>query len=340
MSKVEYLEKTAHKNWQFFKLLNESGVFQCRLTELREEWGLPMNCHYSIRNINELENSLLDVHHKFESLYLAARAILYLDVMNSEEGYYPEIDQRLLIKMYLRMRKFVENKGGLASVGMDPFWRSVFQVVDLSRPDSHSSWPLLEIQELMRQEVTPSHVKLFLIVEVGRSSFIDLFYRDLRKILKDFQLGREWLLPMYSYTVTEQILFVPPVNLYFEETGGSLIIEIRPRTRLRDIQAMWSVITNRFGNKKKNYPLRNLKRDLRIRELSQKKKEENAKIVDELGDGDIVPSEIGPTTDEGIATNLNIIDLSAGREDTERGKDIVKQARRRFNDRIQKMGSG
>jgi len=146
--------------------------------------------------------------------------------------------------------------------------------------------------------------------------------------------------PENSKTGEGRTIFVPPVNLYFEETGGSLTIETRPRTRLRDIQAMWSVITNQFGNKKKNYPLRNLERDLRIRELSQKKKEENAKIVDELGDGDIVPSEIDPTTDEGIATNLNIIDLSAGREDTKRGKDIVKQARKRFNDRIQKMGSG
>ena len=118
-------------------------------------------------------------------------------------------------------------------------------------------------------------------------------------------------------------------------------IEIGRRTPQRDISLMWSLINKRLGSKKKNYPRRNLPRDLKILELSQKKREEKAKILDKLGDGDIEPSGIGPETDDGIAHNLGIIRKKwPSREETKRGKDIVKQARKRLNNRIQKRSSG
>jgi len=165
----------------------------------------------------------------------------------------------------------------------------------------------------------------------------------LRKIREEFSLGKEWSPFMAMYVLTGQIfeVLVPPANVYIESLEGRVKIEIGRRTPQRDMNVMWPLINKRLGSKKRNYPIRNLERDFKIRELSQKKKEEKAKILDKLGDSDIEPSGIGPETDDGIAHNLGIIRKKwPSPEETKRGKDIVKQARKRLNNRIQKRGSG
>jgi len=359
MSNVEHMKKTVKKNWNYFRLLNECEVFKCSLAELREKLGLPIiNCHCLISNLDEAEKVVHDAYDKFENYLLPARAIALLKILNRKERYFPEIDDELLMHVYLRMREFVEKKGNVSSAVLDPFWRSVLKVIDLSSPDApiilahcwksyfgqgmYSSSPFLETQELMRQNLTPSHIKLFLVIELGRLSFNNVFCRDLGKISKKFSLGKEWSPFMAMYALTGQIfrVLVPPANVYVESSEGWLKIEIGSRTPQRDMNVMWSLINKRLGSKKRNYLLRNLPRDLKILELSQKKKEEKAKRLDKLGDGDIEPSEIGPETDDGIAHNLGIIRKKwPSPEETKRGKDIVKQARKRLNNRIQKRSS-
>lgn len=351
MSNVEHLKKTKKNNWQSFKLLNENGVFQCRLTELQEKLGLPMNCCDSIPNLNEVEDVARDVFDEFENSLLPIRAIDLLKILNRKERYFPEIDDGLLAHAYFRMREFVEKKDNVSSAVSDPFWRWVLRAVDLSSPDApailldcgrlylsgcqntHSSSPLLEIQELTSQEITLSHLALFLSVEWYRFILNNIFFRDLRKIREEFSLGKEWSPFIAMYALTGQIfeVLVPPANVYIESLEGRVKIEIGPRTPQRDISLMWPLINKRLGSKKRNYPLRNLPRDLKIRELSQKKKEEAAKI----NARGIWPVGIGPTNDEGIAVKLDIIkDKWAGPEETKRAINIVKQQRKRIKKRI------
>ena len=235
MTKEEYVIKTIEKNSKLFKVLSKNQNFKSRFTELQKNFGLPLEFAYSIKNVDDLEYAVRDASDKFFHIHLLARSILCLEAANSEEKVFPDIDEHRLLQTHYKIKRSLRADAGSTSLELDPLQRRLIQAVDLSDPyapivfariivfdflfghqNTHCSSSSPDVKELMDQGITPSDLALALVLNLLWWSLHNLFWQELRTILKDFHLGLEWLIPMFIYALTGKMFCVPPLDIECE----------------------------------------------------------------------------------------------------------------------------
>ncbi|GAG59595.1 unnamed protein product, partial [marine sediment metagenome] len=187
---------------------------------------------YSINNLDDLEYAVRDASDKFSRLHLLARAIWYLKAASSEEKISPQIDEDRLLQTYYKIRRSLGVDAGSSFLELDPFQRQLIQAVDFSDPcastiviriivfdlvfgprNRHWLPSSLDVKELMDQGVTSSDLDLAVVLDLLWWYLRSLFWANLVTILKDFDLGPDWLMPMFIYAVTGKMLGVPPLDI-------------------------------------------------------------------------------------------------------------------------------
>ncbi len=228
MSEQENVPTSTHDNWKRFTDLSKDDNFVTRLAELMVDCGLPLKLTQSVSNIEEVGDAYVNLYADFLDRHLVVRAIAKVKTLKSTYKRLPDVDEQTLLTKYRKANDLFRSRRQSDFQEPDPERMKLIEAVDMAHPyapivvaliitddstlsekdkDSLSLPPVP--RELMDQGVDVTDMALITIVEVLRWVAHNSFLDGLGRLMKDFDLGPEWRIPLFMYAVTEEMVCIP-----------------------------------------------------------------------------------------------------------------------------------
>lgn len=361
MTNAEFIASVVKKNQDNFKLVLKNKRFVRDVKRIQDVWGLPI----PVAHIENFELRIIVANQIFLWYNLPKRAILLLKGLCDKS--FPHIDDAKIMKIFTMLRE-LSNEREKANVTTESFHGLGIRRPDSSDPEFFRTLSLRILSSCLSHSVgseTVGSLSHSLIKSLGLTSdeymffnaacakvmllnaeFIEHIWSLLDKLNKP-KFGKEWFFYLMMYVLSNvnpvDSGYVPPLNLFFLQLpDGSTSFEDVLFTTARDLNAFHSLVGR---PRKYKYPHKRQERDLKILELSERKKQDKEELNRREGNTRERFVKRLFENDKEIASKIlnfdsldRALDPTVSPEDLrrimKRGENLIRQARLRIEKEI------